>query len=148
MSLVCSSAPSAVRCCGAVSARGRLTLQPIKMQIFFVLFTLSTNVVAKGAIDYLKWGREAKLGSELKGACGTNKWCGKEGKQTAPIGHLLTYQRFTIYGPFSVSAVCADGLKSSQRYFSDRQTLRDCRGIQQGELIHFSRSVMYYFQLL
>lgn len=146
MSLVCSSASSAVHCCGAVSARGRLTLQPIKMQIFFVLFTLSTNVVAKGAIDYLKWGREAKLGSELnselKGACG------KEGRQTASIGHLLNYQRFTIYGPFSVSAVCADGLKSSQRYFTDRQTLRHCRGIQQGELIHFPRSVMYYFQLL
>lgn len=137
MRLVCSSASSAVRCCGAVSARGRLTLQPIKRQIFFCsVYTVHKCRCERGyRLPYLKWGREAKLGSELnselKGACGTNKWCGKEGKQTASIGHLFTYQRFTIYGPFSVSAVCADGLKSFQRYFTDRPTLRDCRGIQQ-----------------
>lgn len=46
----------------------------------FSLFTLSTNVIVKGAIDCLKWGREAKLGSELNnelnGACGTKKRTG------------------------------------------------------------------------
>lgn len=54
----------------------------------FSLFTLSTNVIIKGAIDCLKWGREAKLVSELNnelnGACGMKKqmvWCGKEVKE-------------------------------------------------------------------
>lgn len=39
---------------------------------------------------------------------------------------------FTI---FSMSAVSAGGLKSPQRYFTDRETIRDFCGIQQEQLM-------------
>lgn len=83
----------------------------------FSLFTLATNVIVKGAIDCLKWGREAKLGSELNSelnrSCGMNKRTGHGAEKMAKKLLLLVIYipindlSFTV---FSMSAFCADGL--------------------------------------
>lgn len=61
----------------------------------YIYFLIIFSFIVKGAIDSLKWGREAEQGGEfkskLKRACGTKKektWTcwRKEGKQTASIG--------------------------------------------------------------